>query len=241
MSVKTAAQGEEKFDITVNARKVFEIVRELPDGMVKLAIDENVLLIESEKGFSCKLAGADSRDFPGFPDNNGGSEFEIAGLKIKDLIIKSSFAVASDESRACLCGIFWEVNDKKTGMVATDGHRLGSCFINEKISVAGKVSGIVSPKSMLNLIRVMESKTSDEMIKVTLGEKYVTFTTKTVVMCSKLIEGPYPDYTKVIPRNNPKQAIIERAALLDAVQEFPCYRIKKHILSNFRFGPEFWK
>jgi len=236
MRVVSSASGTGPFDVTVNGRKAFEIVRELPEGNVTLSLDENVLIIQSDSGFSCKIAGSDSRDFPGFPDISSENEFEISSSELKDLILKSSFAVAKDETRACLCGIFWEINSDKTGMVATDGHRLGSSFINTAIPVGSNVSGILSPKSVLNLVRILDSKAADEMVKVNIGDKYISFSTPNLMMCSKLIEGPYPDYTKVIPRNNPKKAIIDKAILQNAVRRVSVLSNQKTHLVKFGFS-----
>lgn len=236
MRVVSNATGSGPFDVTVNGRKAFEIVRELPEGNVTLSLDENVLIIQSESGFSCKIAGSDSRDFPGFPEISSENEFEISSFSLRDLILKSSFAVAKDETRACLCGIFWEISADKTGMVATDGHRLGSSFINTTISLQSKVSGILSPKSVLNLVRILDSKTVDENVKVNIGDKYISFSTPNLMMCSKLIEGPYPDYTKVIPRNNPKKAIIEKSVLQNAVRRVSVLSNQKTHLVKFAFS-----
>lgn len=236
MRVVANATGSGPFDVTVNARKAFEIVRELPEGNVNLSLDENVLIIQSESGFSCKIAGSDSRDFPGFPEIDSTNEFQISSFALKDLIQKSSFAVAKDESRACLCGIFWEIHPDKTGMVATDGHRLGSSFINTSFSVNSKISGIISPKSMLNLVKILDTKNNDEIIKVNIGDKYISFSTPNLVICSKLIEGPYPDYTKVIPRNNPKKAIIEKTVLQNAVRRVSVLSNQKTHLVKFAFS-----
>jgi len=236
MRVVSSASGTGPFDVTVNGRKAFEIVRELPEGNVTLSLDENVLIIQSDSGFSCKIAGSDSRDFPGFPDISSENEFEISSSELKDLILKSSFAVAKDETRACLCGIFWEINSDKTGMVATDGHRLGSSFINTAIPVGSNVSGILSPKSVLNLVRILDSKAADEMVKVNIGDKYISFSTPNLMMCSKLIEGPYPDYTKVIPRNNPKKAIIDKTILQNAVRRVSVLSNQKTHLVKFGFS-----
>ncbi|NLG19021.1 MAG: DNA polymerase III subunit beta [Fibrobacter sp.] len=238
LKVAGTATGDGPFDVTVNARKAFEIVRELPDGNIILDVDENVLSINCESGFSCKIAGADSRDFPGFPEVSTSNEFEISTQSLKEMIVKSSFAVAKDESRACLCGILWEINSHKTGMVATDGHRLGSTFVNIPLQIQDTIKGIVSPKSLINLIKIADGKTPDEKVKVNIGEKYVTFSTPGMVMCSKLIDGPYPDYTKVIPRVNPKTAIIERVMLQNAVRRVSVLSNQKTHLVKFTFSKE---
>ncbi len=238
LKVAGTATGDGSLDVTVNARKAFEIVRELPDGNIILDVDENVLSINCESGFSCKIAGADSRDFPGFPEVSSSNEFEISTQSLKEMIVKSSFAVAKDESRACLCGILWEINSNKSGMVATDGHRLGSTFVNIPLQIQDTIKGIVSPKSLINLIKIADGKTPDDKVKVNIGEKYVTFSTPGMVMCSKLIDGPYPDYTKVIPRVNPKKAIIEREMLQNAVRRVSVLSNQKTHLVKFTFSKD---
>jgi DNA polymerase III subunit beta len=217
MKIISEVKGEDNFDITINARKIFEIIRELPDGVVKISVNENVLTLETEKAFICKIAGADSSDFPGFPEISSGVSFDIKPSFLKTMISNCAFAVAKDESRACLCGIYWEVNPQNTGMVATDGHRLGSCFIKGKNSIKEGLSCIVSPKSLLNLSKIMDGKTTNA-INISINEKYATFSTDDLTICSKLIEGPYPDYKKVIPLSNPKEATIDRLSLIKAVK-----------------------
>ena len=151
------------------------------------------------------------------------------------MIPKSSFAVAKDESRACLAGILWEIFPDKCGMIATDGHRLGSCFIKGKFSIKEKISGIVSPKSLNHLVRILDNR-PDEKLKVLINEKYVSLKSNSFTLCSKLVEGPYPDYSKVIPTNNPKEAIIERSDLLKAVKRASVLSNQKTHLIKFSFS-----
>lgn len=228
-------EGDDSFDITVNARKLFEIIRELPEGKITISIEENILIIQSDKNFSCKIAGADSNDFPGLPEIKLGCEFEINTSILKTMIQKSSFAVAKDETRACLSGILWEIYPDKTGMIATDGHRLGSCFIKEKFDIKEKISGIVSPKSLNHIVRMLDPK-KEEKINININEKYVSFSSKSAYLCSKLVEGPYPDYTKVIPSNNPKEASVERNALVNAVKRASVLSNQKTHLVKFCFS-----
>jgi DNA polymerase III subunit beta len=235
--VVTEVKGSGSFDITANARKIFEIIRELPDGIVQINVEENVLCFETEKEFNCKIAGADSHDFPGFPESTSGNKFQISTALLKRMIPKSSFAVAKDESRACLAGILWETTSSKTGMVATDGHRLGSCFINDNFIVKEKIPAIVSPKSVNHLVRILDDK-KDATITVFVNEKYVVFTTNTFTLCSKLIDGPYPDYHKVIPSNNPKEAVIDRLSLVNAVKRASVLSNQKTHLVKFVFSKD---
>ena len=235
IKIFSEAKGEGVFDITINARKIFEIIRELSEGNVMVSVEDNVFIIETENAFKCKIAGADSQDFPGFPEISSSINFEIDSFLVKTMINKGSFAVSRDESRACLSGILWETQPSRTGMISTDGHRLGSCFIDNKFSVKEIVNCIVSPKSLNHLVRILDEKRG-EKIKTSVTEKYIIFSTGSFTLCSKLIEGPYPDYKKVIPLNNPKEATIERLLLLNAVKRASVLSNQKTHLVKFCFS-----
>ena len=236
LRVSAGASGSGSLDITVNARKVFEVVRELPDGSVTLDVDGMVLLMESEKGFSCKIAGADQSDFPGVPAIEDGVDVGVSALVFRDMIQKSSFAVSKDESRASLCGVFWELSPEKMGMVATDGHRLGYSFVNMNLPVEESVSRIISQKSVATLLRITDSKAQDESIRAVIGEKYVSFSAPSFTMVSKIIEGQYPEYNKVIPKNNPKIIFADRIALLEAIRRVAVLSNQKTNLVKLTFA-----
>jgi DNA polymerase-3 subunit beta len=236
-SIKAIAPlaGDGEYEITVNARKLFEIVRELHEGEIRLSFDDQVLIIESGESFSCKIACADSRDFPAFPEIQQSNEIDISVPMLKNMIMKSSFAVSKDELKACLCGVLWEIEKERIGMVATDGHRLGSIFYLDQLPVQDKIACIISPKSLLHLVRIVDSDDQDLRLHTAIGEKYVTFSTQTMVLCSKLIEGPYPDYEKVIPRNNTKIAIVDKSDLQNAVKRVSVLSNNKTHLVKFSF------
>jgi DNA polymerase-3 subunit beta len=234
LRVTVGASGE-PLDITVNAKKISEIVRELPEGEVSLEVDGTVLLMESEKGFSCKIAGADSEEFPGVPEIENGVELSISESSLRDMIQKSSFAVSKDESRASLCGVLWELSADKTGMVATDGHRLGYSFINANLPVKESFNRIMSQKSVATLVKITDSKNQDESVKVVVGDKYISFETPSFVMVSKIIEGQYPDYNKVIPKNNPKVITADKVGLLEAVRRVSVLSSQKNHLVKLIF------
>src|SRR5271157_1035748 len=219
-SIEVSAQAESdgEAEITLNAKKLFEIVRELPEGDIHFSIDVNVLVIDTKKGFSCRIAGIGTEDFPAFPEIKDGTSFSVGIGCLKDMILKSSFAISRDESRTCLCGVLWKIDRGRTGMVATDGHRLGSSFWKRDDSLDKNIAMIVSPKSLLHFARITEGGKPEELVLVTLGDKYVLFGSRDVKICSKLIEGPYPDYDKAIPKVNPKKAVIGKQALFDAVK-----------------------
>jgi DNA polymerase-3 subunit beta len=235
LRVTAAASGDGSLDIAVNARKIFEVVKELPEGSVVFDTDGMVLVMESEKGFSCKIAGSDPSDFPGVPSIEGGVDLNVSGASLRDMIQKSAFAVSKDESRGSLCGILWELSPEKTGMVATDGHRLGWSSIGMNLPVKNNVSRIISQKSVSTLVRIIDSKAQDESLKVVIGDKYVSFSTPSFTMVSKLIEGQYPEYGKVIPKNNPKIIIADRTGVLEATRRVSVMSNSKNHLIKLTF------
>jgi DNA polymerase III subunit beta len=235
-SIKAVAEvsGEEEFSVAVNARRLFELVREMPEGEVYVEADGTVLVLQSQRGFSCKVAGADSKDFPEFPDVSDANEVKVTAGDLKRMVLRSTFAVSKEASRSCLCGVLWEVEKQETAMVATDGHRLGCCVVKKGSGSKEKVSSIVSPKTLLHVIRITEADENTE-ITVSFAEKYIGFSTAGFTMCSKLIEGPYPDYEKVIPKTNPKKAIADRAMLIEAARRVSILSNQKTHLVKFAF------
>ena len=234
LRVTVGASGDGPFDITVNARKIFDIVRELPDGSVTLSLDGMVLIMESEKGFNCKIAGADSSDFPGVPEIKDGVEVSVSSSSLREIIQKTHFAASKDEVRASLCGVLWELASDKMGMVATDGHRLGCSFVGVNLPVKDNFNRIVSQKSVSTLLRITDSK-GDEQLKAVIGDRYISFSAPSFNMVSKLIEGQYPDYNKVIPKNNPKIIVADRVSMLDAIRRVSVLSSQKNRLIKLVF------
>jgi DNA polymerase III subunit beta len=227
--------GKDSFEVAVNARKIFDIVREIPEGNIIGEVDETVLILRSEHGFSCKIAGAAPNDFPAIPEVGDGTAFDIGMKDFSSLVLKSSFAVSKETSRSCLCGVLWEISPKKTTMVATDGHRLGYSTYHDTIKAKESVSAIISPKTLLHLLKIGDTDTAGAKLSVIIGKKYALFRKDGVTICSKLIDGPYPDYDKVIPKSNPKNAKIDKNILIDAVRRVSILSSQKTHLVKFSF------
>lgn len=231
-----AVSGKDSFTIAVNAKKIFDIIKEIPDGEITGEIDGLVLIIKSEHGFSCKLAGADPNDFPVIPEAEEGTTFSVNKKTLSMLSQKSGFAVSKETSRSCLCGVLWEIEKNRMTMVATDGHRLGCCVVKGKIKTEEKISIIVTPKTLTHILKIADQNSSETDIEINAGKKYLFLKSGTTTVCSKLLEGPYPDYEKVIPKNNSKTAIIEKTALLDAVRRVSILSSQKTHLVKFTFS-----
>jgi len=235
IEVQKTINGSGSYTIAVNARKLFDIVREMPNENIEINIDENVFIMSAQSGFSCKIAGVDASDYPAFPEIDSAQKIGVKLENISKMVERSAFAVAKDSSRACLCGILCEVNAEKISMVATDGHRLGYCSIEGNFPTEQSLSAIISPKSLIHVTRILADHAADE-VQIGFSERYVTFSHGSVFICSKLLDGPYPDYEKVIPSHNPKVAVISRTDLIEAVRRVSILSNQKTHLVRFAFS-----
>ncbi len=132
---------------------------------------------------------------------------------INDMILKTIYAVSADLTRPALCGVLWDLKKDAFTMVATDGHRLSRVVRTGSFSDVERKDIIVSPKS-LNILRSLLEEKGE--VKITLADNHITFDLKDDVIYSRLLEGPFPDYTQVIPKSNKKELTVSREEFTDA-------------------------
>jgi DNA polymerase-3 subunit beta len=230
----TEISGDGDAEIAVNAKKLFEIVREIGNEQLSIEIVDNSLIIISESGFSCKITGVDLREFPHFPDSGYSESYSIKSDVFKKIVEKSSFAVSRDEARACLCGVLWECSAHRVGMVATDGHRLGASFANIDLNISEDISVVVPNKSLQHILKTVEIGDVED-INFSFSEKHIVFTVENFTLSTKLIDGPYPDYEKGIPKEFSKTVIIDRENLISAIKSVSVLSNKKTRLIKIDF------
>ncbi len=226
VKASTEISGVGEAEIAVNAKKLFEIVREMSDDLIVIDIEDNALIINNSSGFTCRIMGVDLREFPHFPEVSYSENYTIATKEFSTLVAKSSFAVSRDESRACLCGVLWEASKDRTGMVATDGHRLGASFINFAVGADESVSVIIPPRSLNTILKTSELSGA-ESLSFSVSEKHIIFRIENFTLSTKIIDGPYPDYEKGIPKEFSKTATITRSDLYNAVKRVSVLSNKK--------------
>ncbi|MBN2184436.1 MAG: DNA polymerase III subunit beta [Candidatus Krumholzibacteriota bacterium] len=196
--------------ISAPAKKIAEIVKSLSQGDVTLSSDDGEkLTIECAKSkFSVNGRSAD--DFPKLPKQDSKTEFSIETSLLSRLIQKTIYAVSTDLTRPALCGVKWEVDKTGVLMVSTDGHRLAKAETKLSLGDIKKSEVIVPPKALATFKSYAEK---NEMIKVSIGDNSISFEMKEVSIYSRLLEGPFPNYQKVIPSNNTKELLISKEAL----------------------------
>lgn len=213
VSMEVAADVEAPGGITVPARKLSEIVRELPPSPVKLAaMGEQRIVVECGKS-KFKLLGLPKDDFPAFPTVDFKSAWRLRSGELQQLISHTAFAVSTEESRPILNGVLWEVREDTLRMVATNGHRLAKMEL--AYEGGSKAEFIIPPKALEQVRKLFPT---DEEVEVGRGENHIAFRSPFVSVYTRLIEGPYPPYESVIPRDNDRVAIIEKAELISALK-----------------------
>jgi len=215
VSTEVAADVEASGAITIPAKKLSEIARELPPSPVKIAAagEQRVTLDCGRSHF--KILGLPRDEFPSFPAVRFNESWRIRSGELQKLISHTSFAVSTEESRPILNGVLWELRPEMMRMVATNGHRLAKMELPVKTAVATSSDLIVPPKALEQVRRLFPE---DEELEIARGENHLGFRSPFTSVFTRLIEGPYPPYDQVIPRDNNRVAIADRAALMSALR-----------------------
>jgi DNA polymerase-3 subunit beta len=209
------------------------VVKELPDFPVLLSVDDYIVTIKSESGFQCNLTGFDAGEYPALPDLGEAKVFQLPLKELRFLSDKTGFAVSSDYSRMALTGIYAEFKKGNLQMVATDGHRLGKAW--QPLKSAPEQPGVILPPKALSQVLHM-SEDPDYLLNVEIGPANARFSTETISITTKLIEGPYPNYENVIPKDFSKKMKANREHLASVIRRVATMANAKTRLVVFGFG-----
>ena len=212
---EVAADVETLGAITIPAKKLTEIARELPPSPVKIAAagEQRITLDCGRSHF--KILGLPKEEFPSFPVVRFNESWRIRSGDLQKLISHTSFAVSTEESRPILNGVLWELKPDFMRMVATNGHRLAKMEVPIKSTGAPASDLIIPPKALDQIRRLFPA---DEELEVARGDNHLGFRSPFTSVFTRLIEGPYPNYDQVIPKDNDRVAIADKTALTSALK-----------------------
>ena len=215
MVARVTADVKDDFQTTIPARKLLDICKALPDlSAINFSIDENrVSLTSARSRFT--LASLPAKDFPGLDEIEVQQSFSIPQNKLKSLFDKTSFAMAQQDVRYYLNGILMEITPGKIKLVATDGHRLALSEVELDIGVDADKQIIIPRKAVLELSRLLES--GDSEANCVLSQNHLRVETGSLLFTTKLIDGKFPDYQRVIPVDGNKTMEVNRETLKDAM------------------------
>jgi DNA polymerase-3 subunit beta len=211
-------------EITVPARKLVDICKQLPDGtLMEFTAEEGKLLIKAGRS-RFTLATLAASDFPLVDDAQGDKVIDLPQKALRRLIDRTAFAMAQQDVRYYLNGMFLEIRSGRLRMVATDGHRLALCTAPDSVD-SDDASLIIPRKGVLELARLLEGESA---VKVVIGTNHLRAVNETFTFTSKLIDGKFPDYERVLPKSPDKSVVGDRLALRQAFS-------RTSILSNEKY------
>jgi len=214
-------------EVTVPARKLADICKSLPDGSdLELSVEgERVILRSGRSRFT--LSTLPANEFPSIDQAAGSLEFSVNQNQLKRLIERTSFSMAQQDVRYYLNGMLFEVSSEQLRTVATDGHRLAMATLSEPLDgVTETVQVILPRKGVQELQRLLQHPEAD--VKIVIGSNHFRASTEEFTFTSKLVDGKFPDYDRVLPRGATRAMISTRAELKDSLS-------RTAILSNEKY------
>jgi len=208
--------------LAVVARHFHEVIRKMPKGTLSLGVQDGQCQVNygEGKGWS-RFPVQDPADFPRIPELKGDTKVTLDGVSLSRLVTRTAYAASTEETRPQLNGVLMVSTEKVVTFVSTDGHRLARA--TRKGAYVGLAApGIIVPtRALLSVGRTADEATSPVEIEIAAGRNQAGFSTQVgeyrVQILTRLLEGTYPNYEQVIPRDNPRSLVAQRTDLIEAI------------------------
>jgi DNA polymerase-3 subunit beta len=223
MRTTLEVEANESGKIAVPAKLILDVLKNLPDQPCTFLVDKATYSIEIayDNGKS-KMVGYNGDEFPRVPSIERSSSIKIAGEIISKAINKTLFATGNDDLRPVMSGVFCQFSPEDITFVATDAHKL--VRYRRTDSEATGSSSFILPKKPLNLLK--SNLTGTEEVLMEYNESNAVFTFNDIVLICRLIDGKYPNYDAVIPKENPNVLTIDRAQFLSSIKRVSIFANK---------------
>jgi DNA polymerase-3 subunit beta len=234
MRVYAEAEALEEGSITLPARRFFQLVRELTAPQVEIhTISPEIATINAGSSHF-KIHGMHKSEFPALPDLSEGSEFSISSAALKELLSRSAFAAARDDSRQVLNGVFLQSTAQIATFIGTDGKRLAK--IHSKVDLPQEFTGsyIVPLKAVEEMIRMLDVK-EEEPAKIILMSDKIALELKSMTLISKLLSGQFPDVSHVIPAPKEQSISLHREELMSLLRQVSLFTSESSSSVRFSF------
>jgi|TARA_B110001469_G_C9598891_1_gene297497 DNA polymerase-3 subunit beta len=229
MQISTYIKTEvpDNFQITLSAKKLFDITRALPeDCKIDFQIEDSKVIVKAKKS-RFNLQTLPPKDYPVMKKEEAEAvELKLSQKEFKALLKQVDFAMAQQDIRYYLNGLLIEVKEKNINIVGTDGHRLSFTSLELK-SPAKDVQVIIPRKTIVELVKLL-SDTDDDPLEISFSSNQVNFKFNEIDLITKVIDGKFPDYSRVIPEGHNNVFNIERPLLLESM-------LRASILSNDKY------
>ena len=213
-----AAEVQREGAVTLGAKKLYEIVRSLPENDVKLQLEDDAWARIRCGRVEFRMAGLPREDFPSLPEAKSGRGIEIPAALLKQLIQRTAFAITAEDARYYLAGALLVLEKDKAAMVATDGHRLAWAEHKAQLKLPDTTRVLVPRKAITELARLIEQAGSEETVSFQQGDGHLIFGIAGRTLASKQVEAQFPAFEKVIAVAGDKRVSLAREALQSAIR-----------------------
>lgn len=222
-------------EVTIPARLLLEIMKNFPDVPITISVDSNTLAVELIAGEGrYKLAGHKSDEFPQLPAMADTLVWEIPADVLAKGFEKTVFATGTDEIRPIMSGVLMEMTENYLTFVATDAHKL---VRYRRMDVKSDVAAsFIMPKKPINQLKSILGSLADEPVRIEFNKTNASFVFGDYMLICRLIEGRYPNYDAVIPKQNPNQLTIDRQTFLSAIRRVAVFSSKATHQVRFRIA-----
>ena len=202
--------------LTLPAKKLYEIVKALPDTEVRIHEDKGGVRVAADR-FDSRIQTLPREDFPSLPAPSGSNVLALGREALREMVSRTQFAITGEDTRYFLNGALLVLQQQAMSLVATDGHRLALVTVGRQGTTPEEEVKVILPKkTLLELAKLLGE--GDGEIQYERGENHLFFTVGSRVLVSRMIDGQFPAYERVIPRGNDKQIDFERERLTSAVK-----------------------
>ncbi len=214
METLVTVTGLKDGKLVLPCRRMLEIIKELPDVPFTLNSGDGLRMeIVGDRG-NYKISGEKAEEFPAIPKGTGKIKVELPAQRIKRIIEKTVFAVSVEELRIALTGVLFQFRENELAAVSTDGHRMVK-ILDQGLDFSGEPLDVIVPTKALHMVA---RNVEEGSVKVLIDENHIVFKLDHTVIYSRLIEGKFPDYESVVPRNNDKRMRVGCSDLLNSVK-----------------------
>lgn len=223
MRTSLEIEAKEEGKIAIPAKLLLDVLKNLPDQPCTILVDDETYSIEIayDNGKS-KMVGFNGDDFPRIPVLDNASSIKISGSILANAINKTLFATGVDDLRPVMSGVFCQFSPESITFVATDAHKLVRYTRTD--SQADGSSSFILPKKPLNLLK--GNLKGDEEVQLEYNDSNAVFSFKDIVLVCRLIDGKYPNYEAVIPKENPNVLTIDRIQFLSSIKRVSIFANK---------------
>jgi DNA polymerase III subunit beta len=203
--------------ITLSAKKLYEVVKELPSAPIELQADQDLQVAISCQRSNFRLKGLSREEFPSLPNLHGDGELLLEAKLFRDMLRKTLFAVSSDQTRYALTGVLLQAHSTGLNMVATDGHRLALVRLpRPETSGTAVIEALIPKKAMVEAVKIARDEVGD--VRIRISDNHLILQQDTTTLVARLIDGQFPNYDQVVPTFTPNHIDISKDALHGALR-----------------------